>query len=154
MTKFRSLPGRPASAQPQTLDIMDESSVRNHSSQPMMITQFRGVSDTTIHIVAATQIRWDGANALSEVRVLCSDSRAFKVYEIAPDFFDGLFHVTRPNGRMVDFALKNWAPLITLGAAWKEKTTRSRLSLLLMTPMGTCSLSSSHRLRSLNRWTR
>lgn len=47
----------------------------------MMILQFRGVSDTTIHIVAATQIRWDGANALSEVRFLCSDSRAFKVYE-------------------------------------------------------------------------
>ena len=83
----------------------------------MMITQLRGVSDTTIHIVAVTQIRWNRANALSEVQVLYPDSRACNIIEIASDGFGYLFQVTRPDGRMVDFALKNWIPLITICAA-------------------------------------
>ena len=48
----------------------------------MMIPQFRGVSDTTIHIVAATQIRWNGANTLSEGQVLYPDPRARNILEI------------------------------------------------------------------------
>jgi hypothetical protein len=57
----------------------------------MMTPQLRGVSNTTIHIVAATQIRWKGANTLSEVQVLYPDPRACNILEIAPDGFGYLF---------------------------------------------------------------
>ena len=41
----------------------------------MMFAQLRGVSGTTIDLVAATQIRWNRANVLSEGQVLYPDPR-------------------------------------------------------------------------------